>query len=356
MTICEETSPSIFEWDHAENWLKGRSFEIFKKADKFSCDLLEKCRLCVDEYLAKAGINQVNVCIVIIGSVGRREALEASDLDIIPVLADDETAKLFEPHDQPLRKKLGETLGIKVSKGEDLTKFTALSELIQDDSIGGENDGSGALTKRILILSESAQAGGGLLLGHVREKILTAYAGKERTSGSHVLSLCNDLARYYRTLCIEYKAKIDVEAKDWATRNMKLRHSRKVWYFTTMFSMVMLAERCPRGKNEFQEALLKAFELSPCLRMAELVVGRERSKLSAARILECYSIFLEFMSDNGRRQGLAKVSFVERYKVDSANLFLALKFNSDLLHTHILTLIESLDIEARHRILDWFLF
>lgn len=355
MKSFDQTPERLFAWNDATTWLKGRSFEVFENANAFSNNIIQRCNQCVSDYLLTAGFNVADICIIAIGSVGRKEALEASDLDLIPVLANDQAAKNFENHDQPLRKKISAELDIKVSKGEDLTKFTALSSLIQDDSIGGENDGSSALTKRILILSESTQAGGGFSLREVREQILAAYAGKERTSGSHVLSLCNDLARYYRTLCIEYKAKIDVEAKDWATRNMKLRHSRKVWYFTTIFSMVMLAEKCPRGKDEYKEALLDAFELNPCLRMAKLVVNRERSKLSAARILECYSIFLEFMSDHTRRSSLSSVSFKDRYKVDSANPFLALKFNSDLLHSHILTLIESLDVEARHRVFDWFL-
>lgn len=355
MVTTDSTSPKL-SWDQIDHWLKIRSFELLQKADAFSLAILDRCNVCIADYLKGADLDPARICIVVIGSVGRREALAASDLDLIPILKDDQTAAVFAQHDSALRSKLRTELKIKVSKGADLTKFTSLSQLVQDDTIGGERDDSSALTKRILILSESAQGGGSFALRDVRRAILEAYSAKERTSGSHVLSFCNDLARYYRTLCIEYKAKIDVEAKDWATRNMKLRHSRKVWYFTTMLSMVTLAEKCPRGQNDYQEALLNAFELSPCLRMADVVATHPRSRLSAARILECYSMFLEFMADTDRRQALENVTFNERYKIATDNPFLAIKFNSDLLHSHILTLIESLDVQTRHRMFDWFLF
>jgi hypothetical protein len=88
---------------------------------------------------------------------------------------------------------------------------------------------------------------GSLEIEAIRRRILEAYA-EERTSGRHVLSFCNDIARYYNTLCIEYKAKIDEEGKDWCTRNMKLRHSRKLWYFSNILSIVNVSEAHPLGE------------------------------------------------------------------------------------------------------------
>src|SRR5207249_1697249 len=115
----------------------------------------------------------------------------------------------FQSHDKPLRQEIKEKLTIKVSQGDDLTKCVSVGELIDPESIGGEKDGSSALTKRILMLTEGKQAGGTLPLNEVRQAVMKAYAGADRSRGRHVLSLCNDIARYYRTLCIEYKAKAD---------------------------------------------------------------------------------------------------------------------------------------------------
>ena len=162
------------------------------------------------------------------------EALEASDFDFVPVTWDDATLKAYVSHDRPLRDELRKGLGVKVSAGQDLTSPVSITSLVEPDCIGGTKDNSGALTKRILILTESRQVAGGFDLGEIRRALLDAYASEDRTSGRHVLSLCNDIARYYKTLCIEYKAKIDDEEKDWCTRNMKLRHSRKFWYFANI--------------------------------------------------------------------------------------------------------------------------
>jgi len=183
------------------------------------------------DFLIKKEINQDEICFVAIGSVGRYEALKASDLDILPIIKKKETLIEYKKYDNDLRNELGERLQIKISKGKDLTQCTLIDDIIDPSTIGDENDSSSALTKRVLTLTESTQICGGYDLNEVRNEILQIFARYERTSGKHVLSFCNDIARYYRTLFIEYKAKIDNRAKDWCTRNMKLQHSRKFWYF-----------------------------------------------------------------------------------------------------------------------------
>ena len=55
------------------------------------------------------------------------------------------------------------------------------------------------------------------------------------------LSLCDDVARSYLTLCIEYKAKVDVYDKDSCTRNIKLRHSRNL-YISLIIPTISIAQ------------------------------------------------------------------------------------------------------------------
>jgi len=85
--------------------------------------------------------------------------------------------------------------------------------LMDPDTIVGDKDDSSALTKRMLILLEGTQIGGEYSIREIRKKILKAHADSERTRGRHVLSLCNDLARYFQTLCIECEAKADVRSQ-----------------------------------------------------------------------------------------------------------------------------------------------
>ncbi len=190
-----------------------------------------------------------------------------------------------------------------------------MEELIDPESIGGETDGSSALTKRILILTEGKQAGGKLPLNEVRQAVMKAYAGADRSRGRHVLSLCNDIARYYRTLCIEYKAKADDPDKDWCTRNMKLRHSRKFWYFSCLMAIVALAESNPQGDDLFIEGLIASFDKSPVQRLFNAV--REEQRGTAGRITEPFAWFLEFMAVHAHREKLAQIAHDKRYRCDA---------------------------------------
>ncbi|MCI0460575.1 MAG: DUF294 nucleotidyltransferase-like domain-containing protein [Gemmataceae bacterium] len=333
--------------------LKERAWGVLERIDQHCSHLIEQVTNHTTQYLADNSLPADDVCFVVVGSVGRQEALHASDIDFTPVLRTPDALKTFEPHDQPLRQQLRQALGIKVSQGEDLTKQTDLSALTAPESIGGSADDSGALTRRLLILTESRQAGGNLSVAEVRKQIMTAYAGAERTRGRHVLSLCNDLARYYRTLCIEYKAKADDPAKDWCTRNMKLRHSRKFWYFSAILSIVAIADRNPQGDEAYIEELLQAFEKPPFLRLFHAVEPQHRGLVG--RILEPFAWFLDFMSEPTHRTALEKVEHKDRHRMALDNPFHAVRLNSHRLHQEMISLIDSLASHQRHRILDWFL-
>jgi hypothetical protein len=225
--------------------------------------------------------------------------------------------------------------------------------LTDPESIGGEKDGSSVLTKRILMLTEGKQAGGEFPLNEVRQAVMRAYAGADRSRGRHVLSLCNDIARYYRTLCIEYKAKADDPDKDWCTRNVKLRHSRKFWYFSCLMAVVALADSNPQGDAPYIDGLLRAFDKSPAQRLFNAV--REEQRGNAGRVTEPFAWFLEFMGAQAHRDKLAQIAHDKRYEVTLDNPFPAVKFNSDRLHQEMLLLIDSLPTHQRHRILSWFL-
>ncbi|MCC6557875.1 MAG: hypothetical protein IT372_33430 [Polyangiaceae bacterium] len=331
--------------------IHGRYFDIYRRAWDRSRSLLDECSRIVDEHLRDAGLPAERICFVAVGSVGRHEALHASDLDLVPVLA--EGVPAFAEHDRAIRRTVSERLRVKVSRGEDLTSATLLGDLVRSESIGGDDDASPALTKRILILSEGAQAGGALPIGAVRSALLAAYADAERTSGRHVLSLCNDFARYYRTLCIEYKSKIDNEDKDWCTRNMKLRHSRKLWYFATMLAIAAIAGSTTHADRAYRDAILGALSVAPCARLASALPAPRRDALR--QLLESYAWFLEFMGHAENRQALASVPHEDRYAARVDNPFPAMKHNSDLIHREMIGILETLDRPMRHRVLDWFL-
>ncbi len=329
-----------------------RAAKVFKDADKHCSRLKEKCGELLGSYLGDQRLDPETLCFVALGSVGRNEALDASDLDIIPVLRSERALDQYQPHDGPVREMLETELGVHVSRGADLTSCTAVPDLSDQESIGGDADCSAALTRRVLLLSEASFVHGGLDLREVRSNILTAYAGQERTRGRHVLSVCNDIARYYRTLCIEYKAKVDVSSKDWCTRNVKLRHSRKFWYFATMLSIVVLAEDDLGDDDAYVVRLLDNLTEPPIYR---LLWAAEKTGVDVRDVLERYAYFLEFMAVEDNRNALARVEHGDRYGVKLTNPFPVMKLNSDQMHDAMLRAIYELPLHTRDRLFDWFL-
>lgn len=330
-----------------------RTKKIFARAEENSDLIMQKASTFADDYVKKKLGSLECICLAATGSVGRREALEASDLDIVPIARDDVTLAQWITYDSNFRAELQETLGIKVSKGEDLTKACSLDSLTRPQKIGGTEDCSAELTRRVLLITESVSVGGGMPIDDVRAALLDAYGKEDRTSGRHVLSLCNDVARYYKTLCIEYIPRALDPEKDWGTRNIKLRHSRKFWYFANIMAIVTLADRHPQGDDAFKQALLRAFAESPTDRLADAIIDSHRPGLG--RLLETYGNFLEFMSREENRRALAEVKHETRYDMEPNNPFLPMKLNSDLLHSEIVSILEELHLSVRSKIIGWFM-
>ncbi|WP_135058877.1 hypothetical protein [Paracoccus salipaludis] len=333
--------------------MKQRTNDIYSRAQSNSEQIAANARDFIDQFVKSKLVDTAGLCFAATGSVGRREALEASDLDLVPIARDDKCLAEWAPHDAELRQKLKEHLKIKVSRGEDLTKACSLTSLTRAEKIGGNEDNSAELTKRVLLLTETISAGGGMPIEDVRAGLLEAYGSEHRTSGRHVLSLCNDVARYYKTLCIEYIPRAIDPEKDWCTRNIKLRHSRKFWYFSNMMAVATLADRHPHGDQAFKDALLAAFSKSPIERLADAVL--ESQPLGLGRLLETYGNFLDFMSRSENRNALADVAHERRYEMELNNPFPTMKFNSDLLHSEIMAILEEAGVSVRSRVIGWFM-
>ena len=345
----------MFCKDHL-HCMKRRSAEVYEKTDKWCRTTVERAGRTIEKFARRKSIDLADICFVVVGSIGRNEALDASDMDIVPIARNESALAAYKSSDQGIRQALRDGLGLPVSKGFELTEPASVESLVESESIGGSEDTSQKLTKRILILTEGREVVVGSSFGIERIclEILKAYGSKERTSGRHTLSLCNDIARYYRTLCVEYKTKADVDHADWCTRNLKLRHSRKMWYFSNIVAIVRLAESFPQGDEGYNNGLREEFCKPPLVRLADALF--EQQPIVTGRLLEAYAYFLEFMSKQENRKALSMVEHEQRYQVNLDNPFPMMKFNSDLLHSHIVQIVNGLPLTTRQRIFDWFLF
>ena len=189
-----------------------------------------------------------------LGSLGRLEASRESDLDL---------AFLFNPNpaaSRPARGAAGppgrsdldlrfdgdtiERTHAELARRrviEALTDVFDIPEKTFDQAvdlrsltrnIGGRLDTNETLTYRALLLTEGAWlAGDGRAIKHA---IFRAYADAQISRGRFLASLGNDLHRYYRTLCMDYRHKVEELDKSWAIRVLKLRHSRKLWHLANL--------------------------------------------------------------------------------------------------------------------------
>lgn len=333
--------------------------DVFARAKAYSGNLLEKCRSFFEARIAELKLDPAAICVAATGSVGRREALEASDLDPIVISKLPQTPKgCAAEQTDLLYKRLTEGLsiylGIDVSEGRSVMGAVALDDLADPDRIGGDKDDRIALTRRTLVLTESANAGGALSLREVRRQILEAYSPIE--DYYHPLPLCNDVVRYYRQLCIDYNQKHKTADREWAEKNVKLRHSRKFWYFTTGLAIVaaVLSSRregdAPRWRMvDAHDRLLDVLERPTYERLSLLL---DNDAALRRELLAKYAAYLRWMSSRETRQSLLAVPREQRA---GDPVFATLRENSERLHDLMMRYVKEVNDDVQSKFLDWFL-
>ena len=162
------------------------------------------------------------------GSLGRLEASAQSDLDLAFIYDGERVEPLVAARvRERVIAALGEDFDIPEKTFDHAVDLRRLTR-----NIGGREDSNETLTYRALLLTEGAWlAGSGRATKHA---VFRAYADAPISRGRFLTSLANDLHRYYRTLCMDYRYKVDELDKSWAIRVLKLRHSRKLWHLANL--------------------------------------------------------------------------------------------------------------------------
>jgi predicted nucleotidyltransferase len=337
------------------------AYLIYENASSHSSKTLEMAREVVNDSLRGSKLDIEKICIVAVGSTARGEAMEASDVDLLPVWSGD--ARDF-PHFEDLTGKVREDLrratGLDVSTSRDLMRSTQLAALCRADGIGGDQDHRRTLTQRMLVLTESSSLGGELSISTVRRSILEAYVGDreiERTVSKHPLAVCNDIARYYRTLCVDYKSRAETKPESWAERHAKLRNARKFWYFSTLMAISKsAAEKHLEHHPQLFDRIESILSLPPYLRL--LAAAEVDSLKYTKEILELYSKYLREMSSSHFRASLQSVTFEERDQVKlnsgAENPYREMHIRSREM-SHLMTeMLNASSETVRQKVLDWF--
>jgi|GEM_PF-1465723 len=294
---------------------------------KFSVETLGQLRkMVVDSFKDKE--SNGNICVIVVGSFGRLEASNSSDLDYLVIYDGDESEhNKFKSFDDKISKIL-EKMGIqKPSKtGKTFESPARMSQLTTN--IGGNKDNTQHLTWRVLMLTESRCLYNETLYHQILSNIFDHYTKTSKEKKGYPRALMNELIRYYRTVAVDYLYKVEEINKPWALRNLKLRHSRKFWFFSTI---ALILHRFENPENVVYESLLEEMRSPPVEKLATIFLEKDKKDLITPFVF--YNEFLEKINDTMIREQLNEIDYDARYEND---IFSELKENSDEFHEELI--------------------
>ena len=228
--------------------------------------------------------------IVVLGSVARDEKTSRSDLDWT-LLIDGQADPNHRTISHTIRERIRETF--KSPNPEGAFGGMAFSHNIIHQ-IGGQEDTNSSITRRILLLLESQAIGERRAYENVLRSVLRRYleddiSFSKRSSKKQYgvpRFLLNDVVRYWRTMAVDYAHKRAARAgKGWATRNIKLRLSRKLIFAS---GMLMCFSPYLSPKVIFDSRLMGTSELLPLLTNHLMhYVGMTPLEILAEAFLKC---------------------------------------------------------------------
>lgn len=275
--------------------------------------------------------------VVLLGSWGRAEVTEVSDLDWLLLDASAERAPAPEvaavPRAQlaldpelpgtPVAAHLGDLAEIMSRHGASPgTQGTFGTEVHVEDlasRIGLDEDSNQNLTRRMLLLLESVPATGPEHHRHALERVLHTYVDGRTRDYRPPRFLLNDLIRYWRTIAVDFEGKRREQSdRKWALRNVKLRTARKILFAGGL--LPILACRSLQA-GEMVDYLLDQFSAPATDRIAHAFLAWDASD-EGVRCLRAYDAVLARLADPDTRRRLDSLEY-EHARDDS--LFLELR-------------------------------
>ncbi len=280
-----------------------------------------------------AGLDTEDTSIVVFGSLGRDEATSESDVDwtlLIDGIADPQHANTA----QEIQRRLTE-IRAKAPGPEGTFGDLAFSHQILH-WIGGEDDSNSNTTRRILLLLESKPLGRDEAWNRVLNNVLSRYLkedhglwqdSKER---GVPLFLLNDIARYWRTVVVDFAYKQQTRAKQgYALRSIKLGLSRKLIYASGLLACLsceldlsdehwatLSASGNPQLLIEHLRSILRK---TPLEILASLLIRYHSLLAPLKRLFDAYDRFIGLLADE--RVGLDGKSPRKHLKeLDSSSL------------------------------------
>jgi hypothetical protein len=257
--------------------------------------------------------NNHELDIVVCGSMARHEMSSASDFDYLVLahgLVQDATRfRTFRVacDDWCVRRTM-EPPGSTDLFGQ----VVSAAQLVEQ--IGLEFDTNASLTRRILLLEEGVS----VLEPAMHRRFVSVILGRyllDEDAPRPPGFLLNDVVRYWRTIAVDYQAKVwrDLSVDGWGLRYLKLRISRKLTYVSALVSIFLVALEQPRDARDF---LVQQFVDVPALgriaQLARVLDGHAQALADLRRMLEIADEFCEFLHDRDARAAAKQVTPAKR--------------------------------------------
>lgn len=282
------------------------------------------------------------------GSLARKEASPASDLDLIIVTEKDLVEEGPRESLKEWRANLCKSLGLDSHNPRGVFAHPLSLEEIRAGA-GSEKEPYAKASIRILTLLESdwisAQDNYSAALTHI---IGEYSADVEKDPRKNFVFLMNDVIRYFRTVCVNYQhTKSETEDGKWPVRNIKLRHSRVLMYFSMIATIGLLSRE---HSDQKIHALKSMIELPPLRRL--FVCYQISGDMSFYKIAGLYDVFLDVLSEKESRDELKGLEYDDRY---DSRIFAHLKATSDALCSELLRFYEARRPDWDNRFFEYML-
>lgn len=295
----------------------GTSWPALEKASAAAIEKKDELASALREFILP------NTSVIVFGSLARREWTSGSDLDWT-LLLDGPADPQHHDSARKIRGRLEEMGVIEPGATGAFGGLTNSHDLIH--RIGGLDDSNVNLTQRNLLLLESAPLGEDAAYDRVVRNVLRRYV--EEDLGSSIDSpfrvprfLLNDIARYWRTLAVDFAQKRrDRAGEKWAIRVAKLRMSRKLIYAAGLLTCYSCRTQLRATAEEPQQlAILRVVRhlqdlvrKTPLDIVASAVLDYQNVIAPAGRSLfDAYDGFLAILDEPEARERLKRLPPVE---------------------------------------------